>query len=92
MGENKFTIELISGLTQKNNGTFPLMRAQDVDVYGETLLNYIPIILTQEEYNTLVDGGTITLNGQEISYEDNRIYMIKKDTTTSIAEETLEEG
>jgi hypothetical protein len=55
-----------------------IMDAQDVDVDGETLLNFIPIILTQEEYNTLVDGGTITLNGRELTYEENRIYMIKR--------------
>ena len=55
-----------------------IMDAIDVDVDGETLLNFIPIILTQEEYNTLVDGGTITLNGKELTYEENRIYMIKK--------------
>lgn len=55
-----------------------IMDAKDVDVDGETLLNFIPIILTQEEYNTLVDGGTITLNGRELTYEENRIYMIKR--------------
>ena len=76
--KNKFSIEIISGLTQKGEGTFPLVRARDVDVNGETLLNYIPIILTQSEYDTLVDGGTIVLNGQEMSYDENRIYMIKK--------------
>ena len=53
--------------------------AEDVRVNAEeSLLNYIPIILTQEEYDTLVSGGTITLNGQPISYEPNRIYMIKR--------------
>ena len=87
MADNKFTIELGAGLTQMGNNDFPLMRAQDVDVYGETLLNYIPIILTQDEYNTLVDGGTITLNGQDVSYEENRIYMIKKSVEISAEEE-----
>ena len=88
MAENKFSIELISGITPKNNGTFPLVRAKDVDVNGETLLNYIPIILTQDEYDILVGGGTITINGQEIAYEENRIYMIKKyaDTLTTTQE------
>ena len=60
------------------SGDFAAVNAKDVDVNGETLLNFIPIILTQEEYNTLVNGGTITLNGQELTYEENRIYMIKK--------------
>ena len=78
MSDYKFTIELGSGLTQKNNLTFPLVKAKDVDVSGESLLNYIPIILTQSEYDTLVEGGTITMNGEEITYEENRIYMIKR--------------
>lgn len=78
MPQPKFSIELISGLTQKNNQTFPLVRAKDVDVNGETLMNYIPIILTQEEYNVIANGGTITLNGQEITYEEHRVYMIKR--------------
>ena len=77
MENDKFTIQLIAGITQANNQDFPLVRAKDVDVNGETLLNYIPIILTQEEYDIIVSGGTITLNGQEIVYEENRIYMIK---------------
>lgn len=58
-----------------------IMDAQDVDVNGETLLNFIPIILTQTEYDTLLAGETITLNGKEISYEENRIYMIKRVVT-----------
>lgn len=74
-----FNIELNAGLTQANNNTYPLVRAKDVDVSGESLINFIPIILTQEEYNTLLEGGTIEINGQEISFEEDRIYMIKKE-------------
>lgn len=62
----------------RGDGTWDRVDAEDVWVNNETLLNFIPIILTQEEYNTLAGGGTITLNGQEISYEENRIYMVKK--------------
>jgi hypothetical protein len=83
MADPKFSIGLIAGLTQAGTGDFPLVRAKDVDVNGETLLNYIPVILTQEEYDILVGGGTITLNGQEITYEENRIYMIKSYAATS---------
>lgn len=64
----------------KPEGNYSVLEAKDVEVNGETLLNYIPIILTQEEYNTLINGGTITLNGQELTYEEHRIYMIKKIT------------
>lgn len=86
MSEHSFSVRLTSGITQKGDGDFPLMRAKDVDVNGETLLNFLPIILTQEEYNTLVGGGTITLNGQELTYEENRIYMIKRYTGASTEE------
>lgn len=78
MSNNKFTIELGAGLTQMGDNDFPLMRAKDVDVNGETLLNYIPMILTQEEYNIIDSGGTIFINGQPVSFEENRIYMIKR--------------
>ena len=87
MNEHSFSVRLTSGITQKGDGDFPLMRAKDVDVNGETLLNFIPIILTQTEYDTLVNGGTITLNGRELTYEENRIYMIKR----FVAEETEKE-
>lgn len=73
----------------KPAGNFAAVDAKDVDVDGETLLNYIPIILTQEEYNTLVDGGTITINGQEMPYEENRIYMIKKYVVTDASTEEV---
>ena len=91
MSEPSFNVRLTSGITQKGDGQFPLMRAKDVDVNGETLLNFIPIILTQTEYDTLVGGGTITLNGQELTYEENRIYMIKKYIETE-TEDATEEG
>lgn len=67
----------------KPEGDYSVLDAKDVDVNGETLLNFIPIILTQEEYNTLVSGGTITLNGQDLTYEENRIYMVKKNEVSS---------
>ena len=69
---------LIYDTIQPTGGDFPAVKAKDIDVNGETLLNFIPIILTQAEYNTLIEGGTITLNGREISYEENRMYMVKK--------------
>lgn len=73
----------------KPAGNFAAVDAKDVDVHGETLLNYIPIILTQEEYDTLVNGGTITVNGREMYYEENRIYMIKKYIVTDVSTEEV---
>lgn len=59
-------------------GPFFAMDAKDVEVDGETLMNYIPIILTEEEYDSLLDGNSIIINGKEHYYDENRIYMIKK--------------
>lgn len=72
-------IELIAKIKPKNNNTFAMVDAEDVETPdGGRLTDYLPIILTQSEYNTLINGGTITLNGKEIAYEENRIYMIKR--------------
>lgn len=65
----------------RGDGTWDKVDAGEVWVNNETLLNFIPIILTQAEYDTLIDGGTITLNGQELSFEEHRIYMIKRSVT-----------
>lgn len=62
----------------ETTGPFFAMDAKDVEVDGESLINYVPIILTQEEYNTLLDGGTIIIKGKEHSLDENRIYMVKK--------------
>lgn len=80
-------IELIAKIKPKNNGSFAMVDAEDVETPdGGRLLDYLPVILTQSEYDTLVDGGTITINGKDVSYEENRIYMIKRPVYTEGAE------
>ena len=69
----------------KPSGNFAAVDAKDVDVNGKTLLNYIPIILTEEEYISIIHGGTIMIDGNEITYDDNQIYMVKK----YVAEENI---
>lgn len=64
-------------------GPFFAMDAKDVEVDGETLINYIPIILSEEEYESLRAGETILINGKEHSYEENRIYMIKRNMSST---------
>jgi hypothetical protein len=65
----------------RGDGTWDKLDPKDVWVNdNETLLNFIPIILTRDDYNKLARGETITLNGQPISYEPDRIYMIIKST------------
>lgn len=59
MAENKYGVELISGITPKNNGTFPLVHARDVEMpdgtrlseFKETMENYI------DEYIAAALGG-----------------------------------
>lgn len=80
MNDEIFSVKVAAGFTQAGGNDFPLIRARDVDVSGESLINYLPVILTQDEYNTIVGGGTIILpNGKTASFEENRIYMIKKE-------------
>lgn len=83
---------LIYDTIEPTGGNFPAVKAKHVDVNGETLLNFIPIILTQSEYNTLLSGGTIILNGNELAFEEHRIYMIKKDDNTLVEVDEAEKG
>ena len=62
-------------------GDFKVVDAVDISVNkNENLTDFLPIILTQEEYDIISEGGTINLNGKDITYEANRIYMIKRFT------------
>lgn len=68
-------IELISNITPKNNGEFPLVDAKDVQVDNEgtrldaalamaqaILDNLTPITMTESEYAAAVEAGTIDEN------------------------------
>ena len=84
MSNDNFIIPVTAGFTQPNNQDFPLLRAKDVDVSGEKLTKYIPIILTQEEYDMIYEGREegveITLqNGQVVKYDSEQIYFIKSE-------------
>lgn len=53
----------------RGSGEWDAINAEDVQINEtETLLNFIPIILTQAEYDALVESNTI---------DDNKIYLIK---------------
>lgn len=82
--KGKYNFPVSSGLTQDGTTDFPLVRAKDVEVSGERLTKFIPIILSQEEYNTIYegyeDGVEITLeNGQVIKYDPEQIYFVKRE-------------
>ena len=70
MAENKFSIELISGLTQKGTGQFPLVRAKDVDLDGRPITEYLAVALTQEEYDELLADGKVVTTTQYYIYEE----------------------
>lgn len=52
-------IELIAKIKPKNNGGFPLVDAIDIEYKEGRLTDYMPIALTQEEYNALKDSGKL---------------------------------
>lgn len=67
MAENKYGVELISGITPKNNGSFPLVHAKDVEMPDGTRLsnfkgggdvNGLPNVTTADNGKVLkVSGG-----------------------------------
>ena len=76
-------IELISNITPKNNGKFPLVDAKDVQVDNEgtrldaalamaqaILDNLTPITMTESEYAAAVEAGTI---------DENKTYFVVGD-------------
>lgn len=63
--------------TLKPIGTFWVAEAKDIEANGESLGNYIPIILTPEEYNALLDGEEVEYEGEKITFDEEKIYLIK---------------
>lgn len=52
-------IELISKIKPKNNGTFPLVDAIDIEYKDGRITDYMPVYLTEEEYNALKVAGKL---------------------------------
>lgn len=82
--EGKYNFPVSSGLTQDGTTDFPLVRAKDVEVSGERLTKFIPIILSQEEYNIIYEGREegkeiILENGEIIKYDSEQIYFIRSE-------------
>ena len=66
-------IELIDKIKPKNGQAFTLVDAEDVEFKGGRLSEYIPVALTQEEYNALAEAGQINAKTP---------YMIVRDETS----------
>lgn len=60
----------------KGSGKWEDIHASEVHVNNKTLLDYLPVILTQNDYEKLLNGETIEVSGETIEFEENRIYMI----------------
>ena len=55
-------IELISKIKPKNNGTFPLIDAEDIAYGNGRLPDFLFTCLTQEEYDALKANGQLNAN------------------------------
>lgn len=63
-------IELIAKIKQKNGGDFFLVDAEDVELNGKPISDYIGVALTQEEYDELLANGKLVSTTQYFIYED----------------------
>lgn len=53
-------IELISKIKPKNNGTFPLVDAEDIEYDGGRLPDFLFKCVTEDEYNALKAAGKLS--------------------------------
>lgn len=52
-------VEVHGTIKPKNNGTFPVVMAENVEHQGQPLTNFIPVLITQEDYNSLVEADEV---------------------------------
>ena len=59
MTENKYGVELISGITPKNSGSFPLIHAKDVEMPDGTRLSEFKTVMENyiDDYIAAALGG-----------------------------------
>lgn len=59
MAENKYSVELISGLAPKNNGSFPIVQAKDVEMPDGTRLSEFKTVMETyiDDYISSALGG-----------------------------------
>lgn len=55
-------IEVIGEIVPKNNGKFAIIRAEHILCNGGRLSEFLPVKLTQEEYDALVASGQMNPN------------------------------
>lgn len=64
------SIELIDKIKPKNGGSFPIVEAEDVAYQGKRIPDFLPVVITQEEYDALVAAGTVN---------EDTLYFIKEE-------------
>lgn len=81
---SKYTPSVAVGGGLKPAGDYPIAIVNDIatDDKDGRLDHYIPIIMTQEEYNNLEEYGEAEIllkdgTKQKIIYDENKIYLIK---------------
>lgn len=59
MEQTKYTVELISGITPKNNGSFPIVHAKDVEMPDGTRLSDFKTVMETyiDDYIAAALGG-----------------------------------
>ena len=65
--------------TLKPIGSFWAARSADIEARGESLENFVPIIITEAEYQALLDGEGVLYKGETIFFEDEKVYFIKQE-------------
>lgn len=62
-------IELIDKIKPKNGGSFPMVDAEDVACGDGRLPDFLPVVVSQEEYDQMVADGTVN---------ENTLYFVKE--------------
>jgi hypothetical protein len=59
MAENKYSVELSSGISPKNNGSFPIIHAKDVEMPDGTRLSEFKTVMENyiDDYIAAALGG-----------------------------------
>lgn len=75
MTENKYSIELISGITQKGTGNFPLVQAKDVEMPDGTRLSEAGVtVMTDTEFSE--ESSNPIANKTVTKYANNTTAII----------------
>lgn len=87
MAEYKGTVELISGITPKNNGDFPLVNAKDVQMPdGSRLSEYSGggTSFTTDETLTLSEDNVLSVNTTDSIEGDNTLPISAAAVATTV--------